>query len=361
MLDFLVVGAGPSGSYVSALLAHMGFSVMIVDPKDEIGIPNHCSGLVDRRVVDIVGEDLVIDRPSSATVFTPSGSLTLKSERMYVLDRISLDRKLAEKAQSEGATLHKRTMLIALKQERGVVVSQIKKGSSIESIESRYVIGADGPTSLVRRLLGFPRPKVLRSIQYDVRKKSHSVAIHLDRRVLKDFFAWEIPHDEETEIGASGQGSLEMISLLAQNEEIVRKRGGVIPVGDVAPGSGNCFLVGDAAGMNKATTGGGLYGSLVSGNALATAIAKEGDAREYGKLLLKGFGREIKRSIIIRNVLDFAEKYYGLWIPMARRNVRGINMVGDVDYPSKAFLYLIANAPLSFPLALSDIVKNFSP
>jgi len=32
-----------------------------------------------------------------------------------------------------------------------------------------------------------------------------------------------------------------------------------------------------------------------------------------------------------------------------------------VDYPSRAFLYLIANAPLSFPLALSDIVKNFSP
>ncbi|MGC8644921.1 MAG: FAD-dependent monooxygenase [Thermoplasmata archaeon] len=356
----MVIGAGPSGSHVSALLARMGFSVRIVDLKEEIGIPNHCSGLVDRRVVEIVGDDLVIDRPLSATVFTPSGSFTLRSERMFVLDRISLDRKLAESALSEGATLDRRTMLIGLRQENGSVASHLRRGGSSEIVRSKYVIGADGPTSAVRRFLGFPKPKLLRSIQYDLRGKTDSVKIFLDRSKLPDFFAWEIPHGGETEIGASGGGSLEIVNALAKGE-VIRKRGGVIPIGNVTPGSGNCFLVGDAAGMNKATTGGGLYGSLVSGGVLAASISDGGDVKEYGRRLLRGFGGEVNRALKLRNILDSVERYYGLWVPFVKRSINGINNVGDVDYPSKAFLYLLATSPLTFPLAFRNVIKNFSP
>ncbi|MEM0127643.1 MAG: NAD(P)/FAD-dependent oxidoreductase [Thermoplasmatales archaeon] len=357
MLDFLVIGAGPSGSYVSSLLARNGYSVRIVDLKREIGLPNHCSGLVDRRVVDIVGNDLVVSKPSTAEVYTPTGSFTLNSERMYVLDRVSLDRKLAEIAESEGVNIYKRKMLIGLTQKGDTITSRLSAGSSIETVESRYVIGADGPTSATRRLLGLPKPKLLSSVQYDVKKKSDQVRIFMDRGRMPDFFAWEVPHDGETEFGASGAGSAEMVSMLTRPHEIIRKRGGLIPIGNINPGHGNCYLVGDAAGMNKATTGGGLYGALISGKILSEVISNGGDVNKYGRLLLSGFGREVKRALTLRNILDATERHYKLWVPLVKSSVSGINKVGDVDYPSKAFLYIIALLPFRFPTILASMVE----
>ncbi|MEM0130349.1 MAG: NAD(P)/FAD-dependent oxidoreductase [Thermoplasmatales archaeon] len=359
MLDFLVVGAGPSGSYVSSLLARKGYSVRIVDLKQDIGIPNHCSGLVDRRVVDIVGDDLVISKPSFAEIHTPTGSFTLTSGKMYVLDRVELDKKLAGIAETNGVKIDKRTLLVGLSQNGYSVRSLLSRGGRIEIVESKYVIGADGPSSATRRYLGIPRPKLLRSVQYDVKKRTDRVNIFMDRRRVPDFFAWEVPHDGETEIGASGTGSGEMVASIAAGQQIVRKRGGLIPIGGIIPGSGNCYLVGDAAGMNKATTGGGLYGALISGKILAETVSGGGNVKKYGKLLLDGFGREVKRALTIRNIFDYTERHYRLWVPLVKSNIRGINRVGDVDYPSKAFLYVFASIPLRLPLILTDLIRTY--
>ncbi len=359
MYDALVVGAGPAGSNISYELSRKGFRVKIIDLKERIGIPNHCSGLVDRRVVDMVGEDLVVGKPASAEVTTPLGSFTLKSDRMRVIDRVALDVKLADMAQSEGAELALRTSLTEFHQSGGRTVSLLKSRKGYEKVESRFIIGADGPASTVRRGLGIRSPRLLSSIQYDVARKSEEVKIYLDRTRTPDFFSWEVPNGDEVEIGASGARSEEVVRGIAGSERVIRKRGGLIPLGPTELGKGGGFLIGDAAGLSKATTGGGLYAALNSGITLSRAIEKGEDVLgDYQKNWQRSFGQEISRDFKIRQLLDRYEKHYWLWVPMVSSSISGVNRVGDVDYPSRALLYILFSFPFRIPSALTDFISR---
>lgn len=359
MLDVLVVGAGPAGSNITFNLARAGLNVKLIDIKETVGVPNHCSGLVEKRVVDLIGEDVVIDKPEVAEVETPAGSFSLRSERMYVLDRVAVDSKLAEKAISEGASFSRKTRLLDFKMENSSVKVHLKSNKGFESLESRFIIGADGPMSTVRRVLKVRPPRLLTSLQFDVKNNSDRIKIILDRKKTPDFFSWQIPAGEETEIGASGKGSESAVRKLAKGHEILRKRGGLVPVGPTSLGSGRGFLVGDAAGLSKATTGGGLFSALSSGNALAEAVRRDEEVLStYERIWFSGFGKEILRSYKIRTFLDRYEKYYSLWVPIVKSNISGINRVGDVDYPSKTLLYITGASLLKFPFALRKIVST---
>lgn len=357
MYDALVVGAGPAGSNVSRLLSEKGFRVMTVDLKEEIGIPNHCSGLVDERVVKLVGEELVTNRPSTAQVSTPSGSFYLNSNRMRVVDRVNLDKKLSEMAVSEGSAVSLRTLLLNFHQKKDRVVASLKSKNGFENVEAGVIIGADGPTSTVRRGLHIRSPKLLPSVQYDVSRKSSEVKISLDRRSTPEFFSWEIPNGDETEIGATGTDCYDLVKRITRNETILRKRGGLIPIGPTELGRGRGFLVGDAAGLSKATTGGGLYAALKSGEALSDAFTRGDNVLlNYKRNWLDSFGKEVNRAYRIRKLLDRYERYYDLWVPVVRSSLSGINRIGDVDYPSKTLLYVLGSIPLRFPMALVDFI-----
>lgn len=359
MYDALVIGAGPAGSNVSYQLSRRGFRVRMVDIKEKIGIPNHCSGLVDRRVVEIVGEELVTNSPNIAEISTPIGSFSLKSERMRVIDRVALDQKLANMAQSEGAIVSLQTSLTELHQKESGVTAILKSRKGFETVEARYVIGADGPSSMVRRSLGIRAPRLLRSLQFDIARKSDRVRIFLDRKKTPDFFSWEVPNGDEVEVGASGMFAEEVVNGMVVGDTIVRRRGGLIPIGPTELGRGNGFLIGDAAGLSKATTGGGLYAALNSGNALSRAIEGGNNVLpNYKKLWQDSFGVEIERDYKIRKLLDRFEKYYTFWVPLVSSSTSGINRIGDVDYPSKTLLYMLYSLPLRFPKALLEMVAR---
>jgi flavin-dependent dehydrogenase len=211
----------------------------------------------------------------------------------------------------------------------------------------------------VRRNLRIKAPKLLTSIQYDVSKKSDKVKINLDRKETPDFFSWEIPNGGEDEIGASGSRSEEAVRRMSSGETILRKRGGLIPVGPTELGNGNAFLIGDAAGLSKATTGGGLYAALKSGEALSNAFESEGPIlRSYERFWQRSFGAEINRDYRIRKLMDRFERHYRLWVPLAKSSLSGINKVGDVDYPSRTVLYILGSLPLTFPLALAEFISQ---
>lgn len=358
VFDAIVIGAGPSGARISGKLSKKGFKVLMMDVKSEVGIPNHCSGLVDERVVKIVGYDLVLEKPEIAEVMTPASSLFLRSGRMFVLDRVRLDKKLVEISVSEGTYLKLRTKFIGYKNKGKVIEVFASSGGNIHKFETNMLIGSDGPTSLVRNYAGIKSPRLLPSVQFDVEEKISRVKIYLDRHKTPDFFSWEIPHLGENEIGASGKGAIESVRNLAKGKKIIRQRGGVIPVGPTDLGRGNVFLTGDSAGLNKATTGGGLYAALMSSDSLAQAIESGDNILEnYKKIWRSSFGKEIDRDYQIRRLLDKVEKHYKIWVPFVRANINGINTVGDVDYPSKTLIYLLVAGPFRIDKILKEFIS----
>ncbi|MDD4353671.1 MAG: NAD(P)/FAD-dependent oxidoreductase, partial [Candidatus Nanoarchaeia archaeon] len=48
--DYLIVGAGPAGSYLAEKLAIKGFNVGLCDKKKIIGEPVQCTGLLTKEI-----------------------------------------------------------------------------------------------------------------------------------------------------------------------------------------------------------------------------------------------------------------------------------------------------------------------
>ncbi|NLO90188.1 MAG: NAD(P)-binding protein [Clostridia bacterium] len=112
--DVIVIGAGPAGSFTAQKIAASGFKVALLEEDSTIGEPLQCSGLISPRALEIAGvdDDIVINRLRGLRVFSPLGAtLQVENSRVYALaiDRVGLDRKLAQKALNAGAVLFTNT------------------------------------------------------------------------------------------------------------------------------------------------------------------------------------------------------------------------------------------------------------
>ena len=108
--DVVVIGAGPSGSRSAERLAALGHRVVLLERDPEVGLPVHCTGIVSCECFERyeLPDDLIIRSISSFVLRSPSGrgvNVRRSSTQAYVLDRIGLDRMLAQRAVDAGASL----------------------------------------------------------------------------------------------------------------------------------------------------------------------------------------------------------------------------------------------------------------
>jgi digeranylgeranylglycerophospholipid reductase len=363
MYDIITVGAGPAGSYFSGLASKNGFKVLQLDLKSEVGIPNHCSGLVNKRIIKYSGEELIIDKPESATIYTPQGCIELKNKDMVVIDRIGLDKKLSKEAVEAGTTLSLNSRFIEFKIENNAITVYYQNRGKLNKASANILVGADGPASNVRKKLGVAEPILLPSIQFDLKKLDSNVKIWLDRRKIKDFFAWEVPQGATSEVGISGRHSINFPYELLNNYpkiEIIKRRGGVIPIGKSVLGAQGIYLIGDAAVANKATTGGGLLGAFKSAEYLMQSLYKEDTLMSYKKLWNSGFGRDIKNAYLLRKIIDKTEFFYNLWYNTFKLSSKIINKVGDVDYPEITAMAILDISLIYSPLLLRYFISDLA-
>jgi flavin-dependent dehydrogenase len=162
--------------------------------------------------------------------------------------------------------------------DAGKLTLQLSSGSSIHSLMTRYLIGADGARSRVARDLTL---ELNREWIVGVESVFHGAVLagpprllcFLDPKLAPGYIAW-IAHDgEETHLGVGGYPSLfdptsalqEFRARVAgiinlQTAKQTETRAGLIPVGGVLRNIANSrgLLIGDAAGAVSPLTAGGL-------------------------------------------------------------------------------------------------------
>ena len=99
--DVAVVGAGPAGSGTARSLAARGYRVALLERDPAPGEPVHCTGIVSDECFKRydLPASLVIGSVSSFVLRSPSGRparVQRRTVQAYVLDRVRLDRWLAE-------------------------------------------------------------------------------------------------------------------------------------------------------------------------------------------------------------------------------------------------------------------------
>jgi flavin-dependent dehydrogenase len=240
-----------------------------------------------------------------------------------------------------------------------------------------------------------PGSKVL-GIQYEMAglelDDEETVEVYLGRHWAPGFFAWMMPLGESVgRVGlcvdpkfTSQSPAYYLTGLMAQHPvlsrrtrgaRVVRRLAGWIPLpGNPRRSYGQGFLVvGDAAGQVKATSGGGIYFSLLAGRLAGQAatswIAGQSDALSaYQRAWTKRFGSEIRFTTAMRriiNTLPDAEVSFFLRSVAASSIVRGtIERHGDSQYQSKLLLPVLRSslrgAPRLVPTALRAVAALLS-
>ncbi|MFB6303129.1 MAG: geranylgeranyl reductase family protein [Haloferacaceae archaeon] len=343
MYDLVVVGVGPAGARVARRFAAAGHDVLALE-RGEVGRPLACSGHVSRDIweytPDGARERLLQNEVYGARFHV--GGPDSSAHRFYkrdpvsnVIDRVGLDRTLADAARAAGAEVREGHTVTGVEERddrvrmtvsvdgRGAAegqASETRAGGETtreqHTVEARLVAGCDGPTSRVRRAVDLPDPgELLHGVLGfdDDPDAGDFVDVHL---TPPRFFAWRIPRgDAGVEYGLAAPPDAdvsERFEALVDDygADVSRRCSGPIPVGPSARTvSDRTFLVGDAAGQTKPFTGGGILYSMTAADAAAETVdpADPSTLGDYERAWRDELGREIRLGAAIRRAYSLPE------------------------------------------------------
>jgi geranylgeranyl reductase family protein len=329
MLDVAIIGGGPGGLSAARRLAADGWSVTVFEEHERIGAPVHCTGVLAEDV--IASLDLpagaVLNPLSTVRFVAPAGhsfDYTTATTEAVVIDREVFDLALSRRADAAGAEIRRGVRVTAVDPGDNHVVITL---STDEQVRARAVILACGASYGFQKRLGLGMPSTfLQSAQMELpADRPGDVEIHFGSEVAPKGFAWAVPvrraHGTFARIGvmADGDASVyfsKMLSRVQQRWEVSvpdapapRRR--MLPLASVKRTYADRVLaVGDAAGLVKPTTGGGIYYSVVSGEIAAEVLGARlavndlsaSAMREYEELWRTRFQSEFTAQLALRFV-----------------------------------------------------------
>ena len=368
MYDFIVVGAGPSGSQCAFKLGSLGYRVLQLEEHRSVGKPVECTGVVSRRVTSMVKTDSIVNRVHGAHIYFPSGKNVhvSKNEETIIIDRERFDQDVSSAAIGEGVELRMNSVFLDADLHDGSITVKYRKEGNVVEENAMALVGADGAGSSVRRVL-YPNQKVRRMVSaYQVEaavkmKDQDSVDVYLGSAYSKGFFGWAAPAGDLTRIGNAGFGMSRELFLNIFKKFLDPSKlsinGGLIPIRTLDRTYGErSVLVGDAGGIVKPLTGGGIYTGMLSGElaaeSLNMAYEKENFSASslavYQSMWKKAIGKELSRDLKIQKLyskitdtsLDAMESM--LSDPDI---LRKISNAGDIDFPSKVVIGILIKKP----------------
>jgi len=287
MYDLIVVGAGPAGSRLARRMADQGYDVVAFE-QGKVGKPLACSGHVSTDIWKFVPDaahDRLFQNEIRGARFHTGGPQSdayqfhKSTVISNVIDRVQLDRVLADAARNAGADIREDHTVVGVTEYRDSVAVEVRGPDGVETYHGRLVAGCDGPQSRVRRSAGLPEPEeLLHGVLGfdDTPDHDEFVDVHL---TVPRFFAWRIPRgDAGVEYGLAAPPKADVSdrfeAFTAEYDvETDRRCSGLIPIGPPdRTTSGRIFLVGDAAGQNKPFTGGGILYGMTAADCAAETI-----------------------------------------------------------------------------------------
>jgi flavin-dependent dehydrogenase len=253
----------------------------------------------------------------------------------YMVMRDTFDQFLLDQAARAGAAIYADAPVTAL-QDRGTAY---RLTTPQTEFMATYVIGADGATSTVRKLVGAPPfRRVSVAIERELTASPAALApwsdtLALDFGHLRSGYAWVFPKATNFSVGVGGPRSVAKelrpyyAAMLAQYAPELGNTTPYITAGHPLPirvaGEplvyGRTLLVGDAAGLIEPLAGEGIYYAIRSGQLAAAAIV---DAATRGPAHLARYAHtvdtEIQPELEVASaclvLLDLAPQWWVPWL-----------------------------------------------
>ena len=328
MYDVIIIGGGPAGSTAGIYLSKKGYNVLIIDkekfPRDKL-----CGGALTEKTISLL-KDLGISNYRNVIDYeTPEYGILWKNEEIYrgkspysfrFVKRSEYDSFLLNHAKKSGACVLEGHRVVNIDfKKREILLSDGK------IFRYRFLIGADGVNSTVRKLL--LREGLIKAERWR-KNLANAVEIYISRKDVdfnKDYpliilgyvkwgYGWVFPNRDRFVVGIGGlidrNGNLKeslnlMLSAFFPGFRLRKIMGHTIPFGNFVekPCYENVFLVGDAGGITNPASGEGIFSAQKSGLLAALSLESENPCDRYKELLDRYIYRDFKRDLKIRNIV----------------------------------------------------------
>jgi geranylgeranyl reductase family protein len=327
MDDVIVVGGGPAGLHAARKIAQAGFSVALFEEHPGVGDPVHCTGVLAREAFEEfdLSRGSILNELTTVKFFPPSGEEVEYSTPVVeavVVDRVRFDRSLAVKAVAAGVQMFSGHRVTSVDVDGDGV--SVTAGGAVA--RARVCVLACGASYALQRKLGLGMPRLLlHSAQVELPAgRLGPVEVHFGRRVAPSGFAWAVPVQRErpyVRIGVmcdrgAGRHFGDIAAQLSERwgvepSDIRQPRQKILPLGPIdRTYSDRVLALGDAAGLVKPTTGGGIYYSLLSADLGAETLTEALPRNElqaaslavYERRWRKRLGSELRWQLLLRRI-----------------------------------------------------------
>jgi geranylgeranyl reductase family protein len=326
--DAVIAGAGPAGSAAACVLARAGARTLVLDraqfPRDKL-----CAGLLTWKTTDLLArlhgygpEELlslgVVEHRAESYRIRHKAQVLSRRDLFYpfyFVSRRPFDAWLLAQAASAGAVVKTGHAVRAADPARGVVTLDDGR-----TVTGRFLIGADGAASIVRR--AFPVDRAAFSANMGMglecrisRDDPEYGTAHPDLRdpfptvysgFIRTGYGWVFPHGGHVVAGLGGLADRDGAAVRSQFAAFLRflglpgrfieqSRAHLLPYGNFLsrPAHEKALLAGDAAGLVESLFGEGLYYALHSGQLAAQAVLAGLGGGDAGAVYLDGLRREV--------------------------------------------------------------------
>ncbi len=345
--DVVVAGVGPGGLYAALEALKRGLSVHIFDKKEVVGLPVKCGEYFPVRkemeylLPDATDHMHVFDVPQEAVdnvcktirVISPKGREFEFDFEAYVLDRTTLEQRLAEQVEALGGTIQLRTPVDLFTNSGDLFVGKDRASA----VKAKVVIAADGFPSKVAKSAGILTEDYMTPNNVAINYEYLIMGLNVDQSVTEMYmgaefapggYGWIIPKgNRSANVGIGirtsfskrndGKGYLEFFlnRCLMTKEKLEGGKLGPM-IADVLPVDGplertyshRVMAVGDAAGMVMPTNGGGISTAMITGEiagqVAADHLQKGIPLSEYEKRWKQAIGSEMLVSTKLRRLAD---------------------------------------------------------
>jgi len=364
--DAVVIGAGPAGLIAATRLAELGKTVAVFEEHKEIGIPNHCTGLLSASGLKRIGvapdKCFVQSEVKGARFHSPTHlTFTIKAQEVkaYVVNRSAFDKVLSTRAIQAGVEIRLNSRIKGLKLSRDEGTYIVEANG--RDVSAKVVIDAEGYICRLLKQVGLkPRdPKwMLPALQFEIVNLNVDptmVELFFGRNIAPGFFAWIVPTGSDSaRAGLACRGGNQYQRL----KQFVDKTLGKVEVNQIRPGyvilggpisrtfKDGFLAVGDAAGQVKPTTGGGVITGAICAKVAGETTAKaidQGDTTEktlkqYETVWRELLGKEFSTMSLARKLADrlsdkTIDKIFQIIIEEELYQI--IEQEGDMDFQSE--------------------------